>query len=360
MPQVYLYMYDISNGMAKVLSPMILGRQLEAIWHTSIVMNDVEYLYAGGAGVVSSTPEETPFGRPQERKFMGVTDKTQTEFEAWNSAQEQTKFGPNSYNILHRNCNHYTEDALRFLCDVAQPDTVGKMTETVMSSPLGQIISQFVEGITQQMTAQYANQPNRTAGSTASASASTTPTPAPARSEKTHWCHVCDVAVSTKVVDGEVECVLCKSRFVEEWSPEPEEAERRETPENDEEEVPEISSSGERNVSAPTLESIITALTQVGVENIAQAVATGITRMISLTESNGNDGSRAAPASVINNLPLIRIDFAPEDPCPICQEDFTVGTQVASLPCSHIYHPDCIKNWLRLRNTCPSCRFELS
>ena len=352
MTQVYLYMYDISNGMAKMLSPMILGRQMEAIWHTSIVVNDVEYLFAGDSGIISSTPETTPFGTPQERRFMGVTDKSRSEFEAWNVIQEREKFGNGDYNIINRNCNHYTEDALRFLCNVAQPDTVGKMTETVMSTPLGQIITQFVEGITQQLNAQYSN-PSRGTSRNQSNSTPTPPTASPPTEErKTHWCHMCDAAVNTQIVNNEVECVVCKNNFVEERD-----SGNQPTEEQGDDDIPEISSTTSPRVQTSAIESIITALSQAGVENIAQAVVSGISRMLSETT---NQGSQAASSSVIDNIPLIRIDIAPEDPCPICQEDFPIGTQVASLPCSHIFHADCIKNWLRLRNTCPTCRHELN
>ena len=31
---VYVYIYDLSQGMARMLSGQILGRQLNGIWHT--------------------------------------------------------------------------------------------------------------------------------------------------------------------------------------------------------------------------------------------------------------------------------------------------------------------------------------
>ena len=46
--------------------------------------------------------------------------------------------------------------------------------------------------------------------------------------------------------------------------------------------------------------------------------------------------------------------------CPICSEDFVVESEVTCLPCSHIYHEDCVVPWLDLKKTCPICRYELT
>lgn len=45
--------------------------------------------------------------------------------------------------------------------------------------------------------------------------------------------------------------------------------------------------------------------------------------------------------------------------CPICMEEVLSGTQVTKLPCSHLFHSDCILKWLKSRHSCPLCRFKL-
>jgi len=35
--------------------------------------------------------------------------------------------------------------------------------------------------------------------------------------------------------------------------------------------------------------------------------------------------------------------------CTVCQMEFEDGDEVATLPCTHFYHPDCIGQWLRDR-----------
>jgi hypothetical protein len=41
--EVELYVYDLSRGLARTMSASFLGVQIDAVYHTSIVMEDVEY-----------------------------------------------------------------------------------------------------------------------------------------------------------------------------------------------------------------------------------------------------------------------------------------------------------------------------
>lgn len=61
---------------------------------------------------------------------------------------------------------------------------------------------------------------------------------------------------------------------------------------------------------------------------------------------------------------LPREDIGPADvdakeDCPVCKEEYTVGEQVMKLPCNHRFHIDCLQPWLKMRNTCPVCRYAL-
>ncbi|KAM1050507.1 hypothetical protein ACFX13_032967 [Malus domestica] len=45
--------------------------------------------------------------------------------------------------------------------------------------------------------------------------------------------------------------------------------------------------------------------------------------------------------------------------CVVCLEKMLSGEQVTRLPCSHMFHGDCIVEWLNQCHTCPVCRFKL-
>ncbi|PKA64993.1 E3 ubiquitin-protein ligase RING1-like [Apostasia shenzhenica] len=58
----------------------------------------------------------------------------------------------------------------------------------------------------------------------------------------------------------------------------------------------------------------------------------------------------AAPAAAMS------LAAAESGECAICGEEIASG---GAMPCGHSFHWGCILQWLRMRNTCPCCRFEL-
>ena len=46
--------------------------------------------------------------------------------------------------------------------------------------------------------------------------------------------------------------------------------------------------------------------------------------------------------------------------CVICLEDFENGDKAVILPCIHLFHNKCIKNWLKTQNCCPICKYKLT
>ena len=62
---VSLHVYDLSGGMAKAMSQQLVGKQIDGIWHTGIVVYGKEYYYGGG--ISYDAPAATPFG-----KFIGL------------------------------------------------------------------------------------------------------------------------------------------------------------------------------------------------------------------------------------------------------------------------------------------------
>ena len=43
--------------------------------------------------------------------------------------------------------------------------------------------------------------------------------------------------------------------------------------------------------------------------------------------------------------------------CVICMEKYKLDEEVETLPCFHIFHKDCIDQWLKAgKDTCPICK----
>jgi hypothetical protein len=46
--------------------------------------------------------------------------------------------------------------------------------------------------------------------------------------------------------------------------------------------------------------------------------------------------------------------------CVVCLYEFKIGERISTLPCLHVFHCDCINNWLKNELTCPVCKFEVT
>ena len=48
------------------------------------------------------------------------------------------------------------------------------------------------------------------------------------------------------------------------------------------------------------------------------------------------------------------------DRCTICLGYFENGDKYIALPCIHIFHPNCIYDWMKRKNICPNCKYLLT
>ena len=72
MADVTLLVYDLSGGLAREMSAGLLGFQLDAVYHTSIKLNGLEYVYDGN--IVAITPGTSHLGRPLQEIHLGKTE----------------------------------------------------------------------------------------------------------------------------------------------------------------------------------------------------------------------------------------------------------------------------------------------
>ena len=45
--------------------------------------------------------------------------------------------------------------------------------------------------------------------------------------------------------------------------------------------------------------------------------------------------------------------------CLICLDEFKNGQKTIALPCTHIFHSECIKKWMKKENFCPLCKNKI-
>jgi Zn finger protein HypA/HybF involved in hydrogenase expression len=78
-----------------------------------------------------------------------------------------------------------------------------------------------------------------------------------------------------------------------------------------------------------------------------------------LTRNKGLKLTQAMKCRLRNSV--LDLDVLCSQPsCPVCSEEFSVGVTVLKLPCTHVFHRECVFPWLEQRQNCPICRAELS
>jgi deubiquitinase DESI2 len=99
--KVYLNVYDLAP-VNDCLHPIGLG-----MYHTGVEVLGSEYTFASQAGVFHHSPKEVPQATFREQVYMGEFDGGHIELKTVVDAIGNDQFGPNDYNILNRNCNHF-------------------------------------------------------------------------------------------------------------------------------------------------------------------------------------------------------------------------------------------------------------
>ena len=62
------------------------------------------------------------------------------------------------------------------------------------------------------------------------------------------------------------------------------------------------------------------------------------------------------PESTIKSVKKLAED---KKKCLICLEKFVKGQKSIALPCIHIFHSQCIKQWMKKKNSCPICKNKI-
>ncbi|NXJ09536.1 DESI1 isopeptidase, partial [Odontophorus gujanensis] len=149
---VKLYVYDLSKGMARRLSPVMLGKRRAGpgagpaggLRHTSIIVHKDEFYY-GASGISSCAPGETLLGPPDFIVDLGNTEVTEEIFLEYLSSLEESMFRGESYNLFEHNCNTFTNEVAQFLTGRKIPSYITDLPSEVLATPFGQALQHFLD-----------------------------------------------------------------------------------------------------------------------------------------------------------------------------------------------------------------------
>ncbi|CAO2655411.1 Nn.00g104750.m01.CDS01 [Neocucurbitaria sp. VM-36] len=153
---VQLYVYDLSQGLARSLSQQFLGTQIDAVYHTSIVLDGIEYYF--GQGVQTCRAGATHHGRPMEVIKLG---STQLPIEVILEYLESLKeiYTAESYDLFLHNCNNFSNDFSMFLVGKGIPDHITSLPQTVLNTPFGQMLRPQIDAAMRPITQAPTPQP---------------------------------------------------------------------------------------------------------------------------------------------------------------------------------------------------------
>ncbi|SJX64644.1 uncharacterized protein SRS1_15460 [Sporisorium reilianum f. sp. reilianum] len=142
---VKLYVYDLSRGMARSMSLSLTGRQIDGIWHTSIVAWDREYFFGQGISVVY--PGASHHGAPLETFDLGITSIDRETFEGALLPDLRDRFRPQDYNLLSWNCNNFSQEVSQILTGADIPAHIRSLPQDFLSTPFGQMLRPQIDAM---------------------------------------------------------------------------------------------------------------------------------------------------------------------------------------------------------------------
>ncbi|OWY98525.1 Peptidase [Phytophthora megakarya] len=154
MATVTLHVYDLSHGMARQLSPSLLGKTIDGVWHTGVLVFGKEYFFGGG-GIQAMAPELVVqrYGmQPMRTVTLGTTSLSQQQFEQF-LRENNARFTDATYDLLRHNCNNFSDEVAKFLVGSGIPQYILDLPNEALNSPFGAMLRPMLENMNNQMHA---------------------------------------------------------------------------------------------------------------------------------------------------------------------------------------------------------------
>ncbi|KAI1718123.1 PPPDE putative peptidase domain-containing protein [Ditylenchus destructor] len=143
---VTLHVYELTRGLARSMSMMLLGRQIEGVWHTGIVVYGKEYFY-GSHGISYVPAGSFSLGAPDELVNLGETHIPEDLFKDYLAELQRDTFAGSKYHLFNHNCNNFSNEAAMFLTGNSIPARIVNLPNEVLSTPFGQMMLPMIDSM---------------------------------------------------------------------------------------------------------------------------------------------------------------------------------------------------------------------
>jgi desumoylating isopeptidase 1 len=137
------------KGLARQFSLGLTGIHIDAIYHTSVVVGNVEYFF--GQGIQRKIPGSTHHGRPVEVIRLGRTDLPMDVIQEYIGSLAAI-YTAESYDLFLHNCNNFSQDLSMFLVGKDIPEHIRSLPQRFLETPMGQMMRSQIDQSMRQMT----------------------------------------------------------------------------------------------------------------------------------------------------------------------------------------------------------------
>ena len=157
-------MLTVHQGLARQFSLGLTGVQIDAIYHTSVVLGGVEYFF--GQGIHRKIPGSTHHGSPIRILRLGKTELPIDVIQEYIDSLGAI-YTTESYDLFLHNCNNFSQDLSMFLVGKDIPEEIRTLPQKFLETPIGQMLRSQIDQSMRSMTqAPDAPRPHSTARTT--------------------------------------------------------------------------------------------------------------------------------------------------------------------------------------------------